>query len=56
MAEPVSHNHSKTLIMAIAGAALVLLIGLFVLGSGHNNGQPSAAGGPGNPMRTDQGR
>lgn len=54
MAEPISHN--RTVIFAIAGAALVLLIGLFALGGGHNNGQPSAPTGPGNPMQTDQGR
>jgi len=43
-------------LMMIAGAALVLLAGLFLFGGGHNNGQPSAPSGEGNPMQTNQGR
>jgi hypothetical protein len=55
MAEPVSHNR-ETIIGIAAGAAIALLLVLFTIGGGHNNGQPSAPGGPGNPMQTDQGR
>jgi hypothetical protein len=56
MAEPISHDNSKTLIYVAAGAAIVLLVVLLALGGGHNDGQPSAPSGPGNPMQTDQGR
>ena len=34
---------------------IVLIAGLFVFGGGHNGG-PSAPGGEGNPMQTNQGR
>ena len=50
-----SHNNG-TMIFVAAGAVLVLLVLLFVLGGRHNNGQPSAPSGPRNPMQTDQGR
>ena len=56
MAQPISHNNGRTMIFVMAAAAIVLLILLFALGGGHNNGQPSAPSGPGNPMQTDQGR
>ena len=49
-----SSNRSTWLGLA-AGAVLVMLIALLVVTGGHN-GQPSARGGPGNPMQTDQGR
>jgi hypothetical protein len=55
MAAPISHNN-RTMIFVAAGAIVVLLILLFALGGRHNNGQPSAPSGPGNPMQTDQGR
>ena len=50
-----SGGNRKSLMM-IAGAVLVLLAGLFVFGGGHNNGQPSAPSGEGNPMQSNQGR
>lgn len=55
MAQPISHNNRTTIYM-VAGAIVALVIGLLILGGKHNDGQPSAAGGPGNPMQTDQGR
>jgi hypothetical protein len=55
MAQPFSHNR-ETIIGAAAGAVIALTLVLFIIGGGHNNGQPSAPSGPGNPMQTDQGR
>jgi len=50
-----THNNSN-IIWALGTLAFVVLLAIFLLGSGHNNGQPSAQSGPGNPMQTDQGR
>ena len=56
MAVPVS-SHRNTNMLLWAGAVVVaVLLALFLIGGGHNNGQPSAQGGPGNAMQTDQGR
>ena len=49
-------SNRNTLLAVIAGAALVVLLALFLVVPGHNNGQPSAPSGPGNPMARDQGR
>ena len=56
MAVPaISHRHTNMFLWA--GAAVVaVLLALFLVGGGHNNGQPSAQSGPGNAMQTDQGR
>ena len=53
MAEPVGHNRD-TIIGVAAGAVIALLLVLFTIGGGHNNGRPS--GSEGSPMQTDQGR
>jgi len=49
------HNN-RNMIWAMGALAFVVLLTLFLIGGGHNSGQPSAQGGPGNPMQTDQGR
>jgi len=58
MAADSSSNTSNrnTLWAVIAGALLVALVALFLVGGRHNGGQPSAPSGPGNPMQNDQGR
>jgi hypothetical protein len=49
------HGTQKVSIIWAAGAfAFAVLLALFLIGSGHNNGQPSAKSGPGNPVQTDQ--
>jgi len=48
-------NNSKTMVLS-AGAVLVVVVGLFMFGGGHNDGQPSSPSGPGNPTQTDLGR
>jgi hypothetical protein len=48
-------GNRKTLALT-AGAVLAVVVGLFVFGGGHNDGQPFSPGGPGNPTQTDQGR
>jgi hypothetical protein len=53
MAEPAGHNRD-TIIGVAAGAVIALLLVLFTIASGHNNGR--APNGEGNPMQTDQGR
>jgi hypothetical protein len=50
-----THSTSNT-IWALGALAFVVLLALFMVGGGHNSGQPSAASGPGNAMQTDQGR
>ena len=50
-----THGNSNT-IWALGALAFVVLLAVFMIGGGHNNGQPSAPSGPGNPMQTDQGR
>jgi hypothetical protein len=55
MAVPVSQNRNTNLIIWAGAVALAVLLALFLVG-GRNDGQPSAQGGPGNPMQTDQGR
>lgn len=47
-------NNSKTMVLS-AGAVLVV-VGLLLFGGGHNDGQPSAPSGPGNPTQNDLGR
>jgi len=54
-AETPMPNNSKTMVLS-AGAVLVVVVGLFLFGGGHNDGQPSAPSGPGNPTQTDLGR
>ena len=50
-------NSSKGKNLALtAGAVLIVVVGLFVFGGGHNDGQPSSPGGPGNPTQSDLGR
>jgi hypothetical protein len=49
-------SNRNTWLAAVAGAVLVVLVALFLVNPGHNNGQPSAPSGPGNPMQNDQGR
>jgi len=56
MAQQISQGNNKTVVYVVAGIAIVLVVALLTLGGGHNNGQPSAPSGPGNPMQTDQGR
>ena len=46
-------NHN--IIWAAGVFAFAVLLALFLIG-GQNSGQPSAAGGPGNVMQSDQGR
>jgi hypothetical protein len=48
-------GNRKTLALT-AGAVLAVVVGLFVFGGGHNDGQPPSPGGPGNPTQNDQGR
>ena len=55
MASETNSSNGKTLALT-AGAVLVVVVGLFVFGGGHNDGQPSSPGGPGNPTQIDQGR
>ena len=50
-----SSSNRNTLVAAIAGAVLMVIFALLVVGGGRN-GQPSSQSGPGNPMQTDQGR
>ena len=49
-------NSNRNTIWALGAVAFVVLLVLFMIGGGHNSGQPSAASGPGNAMQTDQGR
>ena len=52
-----THIHSnRNSIWALGALALAILLALFLIGGGHNTGQPSAPGGPGNPMQNDQGQ
>jgi hypothetical protein len=46
---------SKPVLAVVAGLLLMIIIVLLVVRGGHN-GQPSAQGGPGNPLATNQGR
>jgi hypothetical protein len=43
-------------LMWVGAAIIAVLLALFLVGGGHNNGQPSAPSGPGNAMQNDQGR
>jgi hypothetical protein len=56
MAIPVSHNRNTNAIVWAGVIAIAILLALFLIGGGHNGGQPSAPSGPGNPMQSDQGR
>lgn len=56
MAVPVSQQRNTGTIMWAGAIAAAVLLVLFLIGGSHNEGQPSAQGGPGNPMQTDQGR
>jgi hypothetical protein len=51
-----NNGNRKGLILGGGAVLVVLLVGLFLFGGGHNNGEPSAPSGPGNAMQTDQGR
>jgi hypothetical protein len=55
MAVQTHGTHKVSIIWAAGAFAFAVLLALFLIG-GHNNGQPSAKNGPGNPMQTDQGR
>lgn len=50
-----THGNSN-IIWALGVLAFAVLLTVFLIGGGHNMGQPSAPSGPGNPMQTDQGR
>lgn len=50
-----THGTSNT-IWALGAFAFAVLLALFLIGGGHNSGQPSAPSGPGNAMQTDPGR
>ena len=50
-----THGNRNT-IWAAGALAFAVLLALFLIGGGHNSGQPSAPSGPGNPMQNDQGR
>lgn len=50
-----THGNSN-IIWALGVLAFAVLMAVFMIGGGHNSGQPSAPSGPGNPMQTDQGR
>jgi len=56
MAVQTHGTRSSNTIWALGALAFAVLLALFLIGGGHNSGQPSAQGGPGNPMQTDQGR
>jgi hypothetical protein len=49
-------HSNRNAIWGLGALALAILLALFLIGGGHNNGQPSAPSGPGNPMQKDQGR
>ena len=52
-----TQTHSnRNALWGLSAMALAILLALFLIGGGHNNGQPSAPDDPGNVMRTDQGR
>jgi hypothetical protein len=55
MATQPNSSNGKNLALT-AGAVLAVVTVLFLFGGGHNNGQPSSPGGPGNPTQIDQGR
>ena len=54
MAVPVSQQRNMSLIVWGGVILAAILLTLFLVGG--QSGQPSAQGGPGNPMQTDQGR
>lgn len=56
MAVPVSQNRNSNFILWAGAIAFAVLLALFLIGGSHNEGQPSAQGGPGNAMQSDQGR
>ena len=49
------HGNRNT-VWALGALAFAVLLALFLIGGGHNSGQPSAPSGPGNAMQTDGGR
>ncbi|HKU63984.1 MAG TPA: hypothetical protein VJQ06_02925 [Rhizomicrobium sp.] len=52
-----TQTHSNwNALWGLGAMALAILLSVFLIGGGHNNGQPSAQNGPGNAMRTDPGR
>ncbi len=55
MAVPVSQQRNTSVIVWAGVLLAAVLLALFLVGA-RNDGQPSAQGGPGNPMQTDQGR
>jgi len=56
MAVPVSQQRNTNLIVSAGVLLAAVLLALFLVGGSHNEGQPSAQSGPGNPMQMDQGR
>jgi len=56
MATHIDTPRKTNALLWMGAAILAVLLALFLVGGGHNNGQPSAPGGPGNPMQNDQGR
>ena len=56
MAVPVSQQRNTSTIVWAGAILAAVLLALFLIGGNHNEGQPSAQSGPGNPMQTDQGR
>jgi hypothetical protein len=56
MATQIDFPRKTNTLLWIGAAVIAVLLALFLIGGGHNNGQPSAQTGPGNAMQTDQGR
>lgn len=44
---------NRNTLMIGAAVIIVVLVGVFAFGGGHNMGKPSAPGGPGNVMKSD---
>lgn len=56
MATHIDTPRKTNTIWALGALAFAVLLALFLIGGGHNSGQPSAPSGPGNAMQNDQGR
>jgi len=49
-----TQTHSnRNALWGLGAMALAILLALFLIGGGHNDGRPSAQSGPGNVMETD---
>ena len=44
---------NRNALWGLGAMALAILLALFLIGGGHNDGQPSAKSGPGNVMETE---